>query len=246
MTDSRRSSTNDQSATTSPEQAVSDTGTRRRRTRLGPARRRTTTLPNGETRDQPTAADRPTVPDEVWQRKLHAFGTSYIFEQRANRYRKLLSILTFAGLIVPVVTGSFVAAYGARGLTVLLWVGGAVTLFQVVIFLWSLAADWVGSYQHATRSMERNIVLADSYESIEASSDSDYQRELSKLVERDRIYAADDQRQGITEPEKRMGMRAALRHYREECVGCNMVPTELAASECGVCGNFKITFRGVM
>ncbi len=53
-----------------------------------------------------------------------------------------------------------------------------------------------------------------------------------------------DDKEGITEAEKRAGMRAALRQFQRKCAGCNEVPKSLEPLNCAVCGKFKINFLG--
>ena len=55
---------------------------------------------------------------------------------------------------------------------------------------------------------------------------------------------AQDNKQSISEAEKRAGMRASLRQLQKECVNCKTIPISMIASDCPICGRFRINFLG--
>jgi mobilome CxxCx(11)CxxC protein len=48
----------------------------------------------------------------------------------------------------------------------------------------------------------------------------------------------EDENQGLTDSEKRMGMCAGLREFKRACDTCERVPKTMKASNCDTCGNF--------
>lgn len=182
--------------------------------------------------------------DDVWTSTVHAFGTGYIFEQRANRLRLRLQILNFVSFVVPVMVGGLVLTYGTKlaQLPAVVSVMGAVGLVQVVVSLWALVAGWVETYGYALRSMEANNALAREYEILvnSAFGASEMSSRFVVLRGQDKVRQAEDGNQGVTEREKRLGMRAALRRYQKPCAGCHKVPVDMKSTACGVCGDFSV------
>jgi mobilome CxxCx(11)CxxC protein len=180
-------------------------------------------------------------------RAFRAFGTASIFERRTLELRRRLRVLSFMGIVVPVVVGSAALAWGAgfRGLAVLVAIGGGVGLVQVVLSVWSLTAGWVDAHEYANSSVTANQRLYRDYRSLADNSPSDpreFRLPLGFLIAADDAREEQDNRQGITPAEKRFGMRSALRMFQRACSSCRQVPTSMDATECGVCGNFRFRF----
>ncbi|MGW4750469.1 mobilome CxxCx(11)CxxC protein, partial [Streptomyces sp. NPDC004290] len=67
-----------------------------------------------------------------------------------------------------------------------------------------------------------------------ASLRTQYEKlEVEDSARRDR-----DSEKGVTDKERRRGMRATLRKFQRQCAGCQLVPTSLTPSDCDVCGRF--------
>jgi mobilome CxxCx(11)CxxC protein len=178
-----------------------------------------------------------------WKKAQEASGTAYIFEVRARRLRTKLNRLNFVGLAVPVLVGLIAIGYGASS-KALVWLIPIAVLIggvQVVIFLWSVIAQWVNSYDRATQALVVNRSLAERYESLakeQSASIEDVRQRLAVLDAEDKARRDEDYRESITDREKRMGMHALLFQYGRKCAACEQKPLSMIPTECGVCGDF--------
>lgn len=173
-----------------------------------------------------------------------AEGTAYVFAQRAELLKLKLNVLAFLGLAAPVVVGGLVLSFGTHfgGLGVVIVIGGAITVVQFVMALVSLVAGWVGGYEESIRSVVTNHDLAQSFESLASDKTSriiEFHHKLDVLKAQDDARRAADYGLNITEAEKRMGLRAALRHRQKPCVRCGVIPEDMSPTKCGVCGGFE-------
>lgn len=189
--------------------------------------------------------DRNSIKTDSWNRALHACATAFIFEQRARRLRKRLKGLTFVALVVPVIVGGLVLAYGAGlpMLGVVVAVGAGVGLIQLIVSTWSVVAGWVESYDYAITSLVENQRLSRDFRELGEDEGSDVvalRNRLNILKASDDARQAQDYGQDISEEEKRMGHRAALRDRQRACVGCGQTPISMEATDCGVCGRFAM------
>jgi len=140
-------------------------------------------------------------------------GTAYIFEVRARRLRNRLNILNFVGLAVPLLVGAIVLGYGTsfKPLRLLIPLAIAAGCVQLVVFTWSVVAQWVNSYDRATQALVANRSLAERYQSLakeQAANFEDFQHRLAVLDAADDARRNEDYREAITDTEKRMGMHA--------------------------------------
>lgn len=185
----------------------------------------------------------PIIRTQSWDRAVHAYATSYIFQRRARVLKKQLQLLAYVGLVVPVTVGGLVLAYGAfSALPVIVAIASAIAIAQVAISLWSIVGGWVESYSYATVSAAANELLSNRFAELGQNPPSkvnELQHRYEKLQIEDDARRDQDHQQGIKEAELRMGMRAALRRFRRKCAGCEEIPTSMKPSDCGVCGSFK-------
>ncbi|WP_412769001.1 mobilome CxxCx(11)CxxC protein [Micromonospora zamorensis] len=182
---------------------------------------------------------------EIWNRALHAFGTAYIFEDRARRFKRRLKWLNFVALAVPLLVGGLALSYGIGlpFLGLIVTAGATVGLVQLAFSAWSVSSGWVESYGYAVTSLADNQRLAQDLKELASnrSLDIDSLRNRYEVLKAlDNARSAQDSGQNIEDQEKRMGMRASLRERRLSCAGCEMVPTSMNPSDCDVCGNFKL------
>ncbi|MGI5048341.1 hypothetical protein ACM9HD_33575, partial [Streptomyces sp. JAC25] len=49
---------------------------------------------------------------KCWDAALHAYGTSHIFQRRASDLKRKTDLLTWVGLVVPLLIGALVGAFG--------------------------------------------------------------------------------------------------------------------------------------
>lgn len=196
--------------------------------------------------EQQSEQTAPNSPNEgYWKPRIDTTGTAYIFEQRAQALRRRLQLLSFIGLVVPLVVGGLALAYGAGfwALPVFIGVGSGIGVAQSVFALWAIQAGWVDAHSYAIRSIAANTELARAYDELAKNPPVDAKERryrLDVLRTKETAREEEDYKQGITDAEKRMGMRAALRKYQKACDSCHEVPTDMNPTECGVCGGFKL------
>ena len=180
---------------------------------------------------------------KCWDRAFEAYGTGYIFEHRAGCLRVRLKVLAFLGIIVPASIGSIVLAFGTSPawLPYLVGIAGALGVVQLGGSVWSLTARWEDAYTGALESLSSNHRLSNSYQRLAENPPDDVVEvrwRFGLLEKEDELLQDVDYKRGISEKEKRRGMRAALRKYQRECAGCNEIPVSMKPSKCDVCGSF--------
>ncbi|QIX48228.1 mobilome CxxCx(11)CxxC protein [Rhodococcus sp. DMU1] len=179
---------------------------------------------------------------QTWNRALEADGTAALFEARSRRLNRRLNALSFAGFGIPIIVG-IVAAIGvsASALELVVIVAAMLGGIQLVWSLWSLIAHWSDKNSHAVQSMMTNRQLAESYTRLATHPPSDVtelQNAFDLIEARDSSQRDSDLAQEITRKERRYGMRSALFTRQKACAGCNVVPTSMKPTKCGVCGDF--------
>lgn len=175
---------------------------------------------------------------------LNCFGTAYIFETRASPLRiagKLLAFSSFAG---PIAIGAVVLSFGTKGeaMPSLIALAGVLSIGQVILSLWSLIARWSENLAYCIESKTDNYFLAGEFTSLGNSTaldDAKWHTQFEVLKTMGKFRQRHDLTHDISDEEKRMGMRAALRQYQRSCVYCTAAPATLESSSCPVCGNFK-------
>ena len=187
--------------------------------------------------------DRDAIRQECWNQALRCFGTAFIFEQRANQLRRNLRLLTFLGIVVPVSIGSIILSFGANisVLPLLLVIAGILSTIQLITSVWSLTAKWDDALAYATKSNSANKNLSLRYRDFGQSPPQDpgmLDLQFQLLQAEYQRQSIEDENQGVTEKEKRKGMRAGLREFQRPCVTCKKTPTSMTPSDCDTCGNF--------
>lgn len=180
---------------------------------------------------------------QSWDEAVHTYGTGYIFERRANKYRWLLRTVAFLGLVVPLTIGGIYLSFHSQQklLDVSITIAGILGILQLIISVWSLASRWEETYSYALESLSANYSISSRFEKLgrfPPPKPSDLQMQFEVLQTENNLRTEQDNKQGITDKEKRMGMRAALRKFQRKCAGCQRVPISMKPSNCDVCGNF--------
>jgi len=182
---------------------------------------------------------------EAWNYAFYTFGTGWIFEQRALSLRQRLRLLKFLGIFVPVLIGGITLSFGIEFeyIGIFIFIASAFGILQLIISIWALISKWDDSFAYATESFTSNQQISDSFKDLAVNLPKDFKTAEAKFelvnIER-KAREAQDNKQGITEAEKRAGMRAALRQFRRKCAGCDKIPMSLDPSDCPICGKFKI------
>jgi mobilome CxxCx(11)CxxC protein len=172
-----------------------------------------------------------------------AYGTAYIFEKRFLKAQRKINWLTFSGIALPISVGGIVVAFfGLESLkpylSGLIVLAALLSTIQLIFSIWSLIAKWNDEAVYASESNTGNSELSTLYEELATNNPKDFDTQYKFLNLRNDLRSQTDSRKGITEPEKRMGMKAALRKYQRECAGCKQVPKDLKSSDCSVCGSY--------
>ena len=178
-----------------------------------------------------------------WDNAIHTFATSYIFQQRARNLKRQLLWVNYLGIALPLVMGTLVLTFGVVDpLKKVAIVIGALLIPQVVINAWAVLGSWVERHSYANTSAAANDSLSTRFHELGANPPpnlDELKHAYDKLQIEDKARRDQDMQYDITEPEKRMGMRAALRKFQRPCASCKLAPTAMRPSNCDVCGKFK-------
>ncbi|MEV6527929.1 mobilome CxxCx(11)CxxC protein [Longispora sp. NPDC051575] len=191
---------------------------------------------------QATPGSQQTIPEKCRDNAIHTFGTSIIFQRRARRIKLKLQLQTYFGILLPLITGGIVLSFGTTGafLPLLISAFGVLGLPLLAISLWSLVAGWSDQLTAATDSVSANEILVKRYSDLADSGMSatkvKIEFDLIQLDDHNRKQL--DLKQHVSEKEMRFGLRAGLRQFQRKCGTCQLVPTSLKPTSCGVCGDF--------
>lgn len=178
---------------------------------------------------------------------INAYATSFIFQRRARLLTSRVQWITYVGFAVPMIVGLLVLAYGhLKSLPVIIAVSAAIGIGQAAISLWAIVGGWVSGAPYAATSATANGLLADKFAELWVNPPNDVvevRHRYELLGVENNARTEQDYQQGVTEAEKRMGMRAALRKYQIKCVGCEEIPLDMKATECSVCGKYRYRVR---
>lgn len=168
----------------------------------------------------------------------HAFGTACIFERRMRSLERRRNWITYLGIAVPALTGSFILSFGKDWLPYLAVVAGITAATQLALSLWSIVAKWDDKYSYALRAMEAQTKLFNSWEKLAKYPPPDLELRMKELADEDERQENSDKAQNISDEERRYGLRKVLYQYGLVCVICKNKPTSMKSSQCDTCGNF--------
>lgn len=185
----------------------------------------------------PTPAD---LVKHCTDRAFYAYGTSRIFERRAQSLGKRRNAITFLGIAVPLTVGSLILSFGAKPelIPVLVWIAGAIGTVQLILSTWSIVARWDEQYSYAITAMLANTRLYNTWERLSKSQSSVITNLVSEMDADDQRQEQSDLTAHITEKEKHFAMRAALYYKGLTCPACRIRPPSMAPTGCDTCGNF--------
>ncbi|MBD3550852.1 mobilome CxxCx(11)CxxC protein [Streptomyces sp. SP18CM02] len=178
---------------------------------------------------------------KCWDAALHAYGTSHIFQMRARDLKRKTDVLTWVGLVVPLLIGALVGTFGRNefwGAAVA--VGAVIAAAQLAINLWSLVRRWPEDLAYSSASAVANESLAAQFAALAEDPPelSELRTRYDKLSIEDGARRARDSEKNVKDKELRKGMRAALRKYQRSCLGCGQTPMAMTPTDCDVCGKF--------
>jgi len=181
------------------------------------------------------------ISTECSDRALFAHGTAQIFLARSIKYKNHLRLLSFVGLAGPLIVGAVVIHGLVTDMSLLLPVVGIVSVLELLVSAWSLAASWTENLGYAQRSTAENLALSSSFRELAQRAlnpPDDLEVRFADLRGRDEARRAADADQGVTAKEKRYGLHAGLLHFQRECVACKVKPVSMDSTNCKVCGEF--------
>ena len=175
---------------------------------------------------------------------LQSYGKAYIFEQRNHLFHFRLTMLKWLGIAVPLLVYGIICSFklSSAWQTGIIAVASVVSTALLVLSAWAMAANWDEQYSKSLQSQLDFIELAKLYRELGTSTLFSVQAYRAEVARFDSIFDRADRlamELRISDNEKRMGMRAALREFQRACVGCKVVPTDINSTNCDVCGNFK-------
>ena len=175
-----------------------------------------------------------------WNKALNAYATAYIFSERANSLRTKQRLLTFLGIGFPSLVGICVLSFSfyEKILPFLIPVAGLAGVIQVLGSIWALIAKWDDAYAVASEASKKNTSLKNDWQLLVTQWPHDIEHKYNELYQADSRVEQSDIQRGVSDKEKRKGMRAALLQFGRKCATCAQVPKSMTASDCGVCGNF--------
>lgn len=177
---------------------------------------------------------------DCWDRAVLAYGTYYLFRIRANSLRQKLRTLEFLGIFSPVLVGGTVLSFQKYedALPVILPIMGLCSVLQLVLSIWSLTQRWSEAFGYAEASQAENFRISEAFQKLAKTWKDDSTAQYDVLCTADQNLSVNDEKQGLTEPERRKGMRYALRYFKRKCWKCKEVPVDMKNSDCPVCGQF--------
>ena len=180
---------------------------------------------------------------ECWEKAFHALGTSYVFSKKAILYTKGIRIITVLVLVVPILLGGTLMAYGkdSHFLDLLIAITAPVVIIHLVLAILALIYKWDDKLAYSFESQTDNRIISGEYETLAKFPTSDI-KELEMKFEiikaKDNARTIQDEKITFSEKENRMGMRYALYIRKKACVTCKKVPSTMTPSECETCGKF--------
>ena len=180
---------------------------------------------------------------ESSDKAFHSFGYSYIFTKRIKCYLRYINVLKFFGIVVPLTVGALAIGYGVKPAMVVISITIAIplTIIQLIISTLSIVYKWDDELAYAFEANQDYSHLYDEYTKLykfPLSNITELEKQFEILKTKHNNRENQDSKHNITEKELRMGMRYSLRQNKKECAGCNIVPTTMVSSKCGICGNF--------
>jgi mobilome CxxCx(11)CxxC protein len=182
------------------------------------------------------------IKSQCWDEALQALGTAAIFEKRMIVLKRALRLLQGTGIVVPASIGFIALSFGVahEWFGYLLVLGGLLGLFQLITSIVAISSRWDDAFAYAQESQSSNFQMASDFEEIarkDRITDA-FLVQYQILKKANDMRKASDSKQGVSDKEKRFGMRAGLRKYQKRCATCQQVPTSMKPTKCDTCGNF--------
>jgi len=175
---------------------------------------------------------------KAWESVIHAYGTAAIFRKRAARLKSYRRLRDFFGIALPIIAGFFAANVVGQYQSQLAYVLGLFALGQLLVIAWSMVAAWDDSYSYASNAVRENEAMWKEWEGVGRSQGPGLKSAFTSAESKDRLIQERDMTQGISDKERRLGMRNALLYAQKKCAICGLVPKNMKPTDCDCCGNF--------
>ncbi|MDD1825696.1 hypothetical protein LRP52_26300 [Photobacterium sp. ZSDE20] len=182
------------------------------------------------------------IKEKAKEYEFWCFGTTRIFEARASSLKRKRTLITFLGLVTPVVVGAAVLSFGydSKVLPIMIVIAGLVGICQLVLSTWSIVARWDEVYEYAVESLRDNTDLFNKFKRIKESNlpNVSLEEDFNSLRIKYENRESRDLGQALTDKEKRFANHQALLYFSQECHVCKKIPTLSKPSKCNSCGNY--------
>jgi mobilome CxxCx(11)CxxC protein len=180
----------------------------------------------------------------IRQDVVDAYASYFLFNDRVRRLRFRIQAMSFLGLVAPLLVGAAATSYGftSNVTVVFIALAAVANIILAPLSLWALISKWDDQLTYSIGSAAENRKYWDMLRTIydDKSIGDD---EANKKTQQVRQLAAErnktDDEQAVSEREKRMGHRAALRQMRLPCIECKQIPTTIKPTKCSICGSFS-------
>ena len=176
--------------------------------------------------------------DHCRKKAFVAFGTMNIFENRARKIGVKRDVITYLGIVAPLLTGAFMLSFGTQYYKYIAPVAGFVLIVQLAFSGWSLVARWDEKNSYAIGAVQAQARLFNKWDGLASRPPSDLDKAVRDLEAEDERQEQSDLTQNIGVKEKRRAMRASLLHFGLQCKTCGIKPISLKPLKCDTCGNF--------
>lgn len=176
-----------------------------------------------------------------WVKAMEAFGTHYIYKRRMNRLNAYTSWAKITGFVLPVLLGGLVGSYyqDKKIMEVALAITTPIAIAQLVLSAILTANNVEVNQLKYTALSTKNLLLSADFKELGEFPPVEFpplKARFDVLAERERALIEEDV--SLSDKENRMGMRYGLRQFQRRCVGCDVIPLSMKATDCEVCGNF--------
>lgn len=174
---------------------------------------------------------------------IQCFGYHYIFDKRAIRFGKYVRILQIVGIVIPAVLATSLVNF--RNVS---WLSPFLDVLLAIVSIGgfglsiiALISGWDNKLSYSHEASHSYNYLHDHFLRLSKFPPSTLpllNEQYLVLNTEYRTRTQQDSKYEVSDKERRMGMRAALREYQKKCVSCKEIPESMTATNCHICGNF--------
>lgn len=184
---------------------------------------------------------------EMNRRMRDAFGCGEVYQNKADKQKLILIVVSFAGLGIFVLIGSLMASFGPDAeifgrklMPILLGAANIFGISQALFSLWILHTDWTGNIQYCLEASSDHHAICKRYKDLLDIKDeppADWDVRYAILQSDENHREKEDRKRGISEADKVFAYRKSLIQFRDSCGACEKVPNSMKfAKTCSSCG----------